>query len=110
MLHAETMLERTDRMLRVMDAGPASLGEAALPARDMASLWKSGLNSSQLLSVGEPALDAQAEKEAQSIIDRHLERQHHQPLQTSMSGLVDFQNELQMRSKVITAIEMLSRG
>ena len=110
MVSIETMQERTDRMLSVMDAEPAAPGEAKPPARDMTSLWKSGLSGSLLFSVSVPALDARAESEAQSIIVRHLERQQHRPLQTSMSGLVDFQNELQMRSKVITAIEMLTRG
>jgi hypothetical protein len=110
MVQTETMLERTDRMLSVIGSEPASPGETKPPMRDMTSLWKSGLSGSLLFSVSEPAADTQVENEAQSIVARHLERQQHQPLQTSMSGLVDFQNELQMRSKVITAIEMLMRG
>jgi hypothetical protein len=104
-MQVETLMEKTDRMLSALGAIP--MPEKA-PVRDMASLWQSGLTSSLLFSVDEPVGDATAEDEAKSIIARHLECA--QMPAASMSGLIDFQSQLQMRSKVISAIETLLRG
>ena len=110
MSQPETILERTDRMLGVIASQGAKVSPAQRSTRDLSSLWSSGLGGSLLFSVGEEPADASAESEAQSIITRHLERQKHRSAAMAMSEMVDFQRTLQMRSKVISAIEMLIRG
>jgi hypothetical protein len=106
-MQVETLLERTDRMLKAISTGSAPESK---PAREMTSLWQSGLSSSLLFSVSEPAVNAAVEKEAKIIISRYLETEQQCTNPISTSGLVDFQNQLQMRSKVISAVEMLLRG
>lgn len=105
MVQTETLLERTDRMLQVMASEPFIATEQA-PARDIESLWNSGLSSSLLFSLCETPTDSSAESEAQSIIARHFERTK-QPENLAITDLMDFQHALQSRSKVISAIEML---
>ena len=108
MMQVETLVEKTDRMLTAMGAVAPTLGSG--PLRDMASLWRSGLGGSLLFTVDDPTADPSAEKEAKIIISGYLERVHDEGTAISTSGLVDFQHQLQIRSKVISAIEMLLRG
>lgn len=106
--HPETILERTDRMLSVIiSAKPEANAVHTAKARDLNSLWQSSLGSSLMFSVDELPLNAVAEREAQSIVSRFLQRQTHAATPIVMSQMVDFQNALQMRSKVISAIETL---
>jgi hypothetical protein len=107
-VQVETILERTDRMLKAIVTNQTTSDQQ--PAREMGSLWQSGLSSSLLFSVGESAVNAPAEKEAKIIISRYLDGAQQNTAPISTSGLMDFQNQLHMRSKVISAIEMLLRG
>jgi hypothetical protein len=107
-MQMETFLEKTDRMLKAIVADPANSDQT--PARELNSLWRSGLSSSLLYRVGEPDVNASVEKEAKIIVSRHLGREQENAMPISTSGLMDFQNQLHMRSKVICAIEMLLRG
>ena len=110
MTNTETFLEKTDRMLGVMATEASVAGASPVRNRDLGSLWSSGLGGSLLFSVSRPPADASVEAEAQSIVARHLERLEHRPAPWAMSDMVDFQRTLQRRSKVISAIEMLTRG
>jgi hypothetical protein len=108
--HPETILERTDRMLSVIASAKPDINVIQITrARDVNSLWQSSLGSSLMFSVDEAPLDATAEREAQNIVSRYLQRQHYAATPVVMSQMVDFQNALQMRSKVISAIETLMR-
>jgi hypothetical protein len=101
--HPETILEKTDRMLSVLVA------EKPSQSVKMDWLWQSGLAASPLFQVGEQP-EASAEREAEGIVARHLDRQQLRKQPAAMAQLVEFQHTLQMRSKVISAIETLMRG
>lgn len=108
--HPETILERTDRMLSVITATPEANALQAAKAHDLNALWQSSLGSSLMFSVDEGPLDATAEREAQNIVSRFLQRQQHAATPIARSQMVEFQNALQTRSKVISAIETLLCG
>lgn len=109
--HPETILERTDRMLSVITSVKPEVNAVQnAKARDLNSLWQSSLGSSLMFSVDEIPLNAIAEREAQNIVSRFLQRQTYAATPVVMSQMVDFQNTLQMRSKVISAVETLMRG
>ena len=101
--HPETILERTDRILNVLIAAKPAQQEK------LGSLWRTGLTAKPLFTVGEQ-METSAEREAESIVGRHLDRQLRAAQPAAMAELVEFQHSLQMRSKVISAIEMLMRG
>ena len=63
-----------------------------------------------MFSVDEMPVDVEAEREAQGIIGRFLARQEVRPMPVAMSHMVEFQQTLQMRAKVLSAVEMLLRG
>ena len=107
-MQLETLLERTDRMLKAIVTNPAATEPK--PAREMTALWQSGLSSSLLFSVDEPAINAPAEKEAKIIVSQYLENEKQNISSISTPSLMDLQDQLHMRSKVISAIEMLLRG
>lgn len=99
----ETILERTDRMLAVLGSGrPENV-------QDLDLLWRSGLTAPPLFAVGETR-QASAEQEAEKIVSRHLKSQNDQPRSIAMAHLVEFQHRLQVRSKVISTVEILTRG
>jgi hypothetical protein len=108
--HPETILERTDRMLEVIKGGADVNAVQYAKARDLNSLWRSSLGSSLMFSVDEAPIDATAEREAQNIVSRYLQRQQYAATPIVMAQMVEFQNTLQMRSKVISAIETLLRS
>ena len=107
MAQPEAILERTDRMLSVITGAKA---ENSGRARDLATLWNSGLSSSLMFSVDEMPGDVSAEREAQGIIGRFLARQEARPTPVAMSHMVELQQALQTRAKVLSAVEMLLRG
>src|SRR3954471_24587407 len=109
MAQPETILERTDSMLGAMAHTMPENDIEKGRSRDVASLWSSGLSGSPMFSVNEP-LDAAAEREAQNIITRFIARQRQLPSLIAMSHMVEFQQALQLRSKVLSAVEMLLRG
>ena len=100
----ETILERTDRMLKVL-----------LPAKksdninNLEMLWRSSLELGPLFTIGDRR-DESAERQAEKIVSRHLKRHDHRPQCIAMAQLVDFQHSLQLRSKVMSAIQMLTSG
>jgi hypothetical protein len=106
--HADAILENPERMLGVIASESVAGIRKSSPA-DMTSLWQSGLVAGPLFAV-DARPEASADREAQSIVARHLERQQSNPKPAGMSQLLEFQHTLQMRSKVISAIETLMRG
>ena len=103
MVTSETVFDRTDEILNVLMSETRDTHASTHHAAG--SLWNAGLMAAPLFAVGDDPQPS-ADREARKLVEQHLagtaERQH-----VATAQLLEFQYSLQMRSKVISAIERL---